>query len=129
MISWMDQRWKKEMKMLRGVRISRRPVLTMPTIWSTMIVSIMALSWPPALLSLLGKLIAEKSRMVLPSWRVEFVWLVDRWSALLVSRWFGTGRTHLVVCKRLRSFWHQGLNSLVRSTLRNTLLCIEHTIA
>jgi hypothetical protein len=81
------------------------------------------------LLSLLGKLIAEKSRMVLPSWRVEFVWLVDRWSALLVSRWFGTGRTHLVVCKRLRSFWHQGLNSLVHSTLRNTLLCIEHTIA
>ena len=67
------KRWKKDMKTLRGVRRMRRPDATMPVTWMAKIaVKILGIA-PVAEESLLGRLRAEKSIIVVPSWRVEFV--------------------------------------------------------
>jgi hypothetical protein len=73
MTSLTYHRLKYRVKILSGVRKIRMPVHTMPMICKAMMASMIALSWPPAFPSLLGKFRAEKSRAVFPSWMVEFV--------------------------------------------------------
>lgn len=69
---------KKERKSDMGVRKISKPVQTVPIIWRAMTAVTVVARNPVPFESLLGILMAEKSRIVLPIWKVEFVWLT--WS-------------------------------------------------